>query len=422
MAFFAEDTQQNYGDNEGQEGIGYNKKDNVKRVTQSDSNCTCVKQFLDKIKMSQYYNVFMDNECGTIEIMESLSKSDLKEMGIKIGPASLIYKSFNNGILQQFAVCRCNQKLIACHCCYGTGTVKKIFEEQFKKTCGKCGGKRKYTERGKCQHLSNGGQHYRYTGRGDVMAYSSHTQCPDCTNDGYTMLIKKCNICYGAGFTTTTQKNTKESKCPVCQGDGKIDEKDKVEQITKQLSNYDIDEKRNLFEKFGNDVIGKASIGGTLQLNKLYSGYKITAVSNFPTARANFYALGGKYYYEVQLNSAGLMQIGFADNRFNANESKGTGVGDDIHSWGFDGDRKLKWCNGSAAYGSKWSYGDTVGCFVDIDNCQIRFALNGVNLGLAFSNIKFYQNKVYPAFSLQQGESMTIVFDKDHMRFPPRSG
>ena len=49
------------------------------------------------------------------------------------------------------------------------------------------------------------------------------------------------------------------------------------------------------------------------------------------------------FYYEVSLLTDGLMQLGWADNQFASSEEGGDGVGDDGHSWGFDGLRNKKW-------------------------------------------------------------------------------
>eukprot|EP00483_Globobulimina_turgida_P001569 UN01571 len=208
------------------------------------------------------------------------------------------------------------------------------------------------------------------------------------------MITTQCDICYGAGYTTTTQQRTKKMKCKACNGDGKINKNDDSEPIRKQMADFKIDKQdktdydsdHSNIEVVGNSQMPLIKIAGRFQLQKVHSGYKITAISNFPTARANFNILSGKYYYEMHLNSEGLMQIGFADNRFSINpdSATGQGVGDDRHSWAFDGYREKKWCNGSAAYGSKWSFGDIVGCYVDVDGGEISFALNGNSLGTAF--------------------------------------
>lgn len=44
-----------------------------------------------------------------------------------------------------------------------------------------------------------------------------------------------------------------------------------------------------------------------------------------------------QWYYEVELLTGGVMQIGWADQLFKADAMNGDGVGDDVHSWAYDG-------------------------------------------------------------------------------------
>lgn len=126
----------------------------------------------------------------------------------------------------------------------------------------------------------------------------------------------------------------------------------------------------------------------------------VTGTSAFATVAVDKCSLTAgsakTWYYEVELQSDGLMQIGWCSSAFLASadlqktetsasaavaaaaeavgvsEEKGVavsadGVGDDANSWAFDGYRQLKWHNGeSAAYGPQtgviWKAGDVVGC------------------------------------------------------------
>ena len=108
------------------------------------------------------------------------------------------------------------------------------------------------------------------------------------------------------------------------------------------------------------------------------------------------------YYYEAELQSDGLMQIGWADGEFSTANSSGNsnsksnsssgsssagvedadattvpvgadGVGDDSegHSWGYDGYRQQKWHRGvGAPYGPQtgtiWRAGDVIGCMLEL--------------------------------------------------------
>jgi len=150
--------------------------------------------------------------------------------------------------------------------------------------------------------------------------------------------------------------------------------------------------------------------------------FKVVGVSNFPTIRMNGTLTGGRWYYECHLLTAGCMQIGWADEGFIANQAGGSGVGDHASSWAYDGWRQKKWNGGgSVRYGgaAKWKIGDTVGCCVDVEGGTVRFYLNGQDLGVAYSGLKFRNNGVYPAGSFQGGnsrESGVFVFDDGKFR------
>eukprot|EP01084_Bolivina_argentea_P028110 52273_1 len=160
-------------------------------------------------------------------------------------------------------------------------------------------------------------------------------------------------------------------------------------------------------------------------------GSRVRAQSGFPSVRGNFNLTSGKWYYEALLHTAGCMQIGFASSGFECNaqqQSGATGIGDDEHSWAYDGYRQKRWnaivnLLDSQSYGAKWKSGDVVGCSIDIGWGTITFYLNGKNLGTAFKSIQFNGN-VYPAASLQGSgknlnQSITFVFDSKDLKYTP---
>lgn len=127
----------------------------------------------------------------------------------------------------------------------------------------------------------------------------------------------------------------------------------------------------------------------------------------------------GKWYYEVELLTSGLMQIGWADHMFKGDSYSGDGIGDDKHSWAYDGYRCKKW-NGEEdeddgpEYGTVWKAGDVVGCMIDATAGTIQYTLNGENLGIAFQKLSLPEDKegtgggYFPALSLEQGEAVIV--------------
>ncbi|KAH9121516.1 hypothetical protein LEN26_003983 [Aphanomyces euteiches] len=121
----------------------------------------------------------------------------------------------------------------------------------------------------------------------------------------------------------------------------------------------------------------------------------------------------GKWYYEVELLTDGVIQHGWADASFEADDEEGDGVGDHVASWAYDGCREVKWTNGvSATFGSKWVAGNIIGCWVDIDT--IGFARNGVDMGVAFTDVRPSEKSestygdLFLAFSLEAKERIRI--------------
>eukprot|EP01029_Cantina_marsupialis_P024490 TRINITY_DN630_c0_g1_i9.p1 TRINITY_DN630_c0_g1~~TRINITY_DN630_c0_g1_i9.p1 ORF type:complete len:4087 (+),score=1268.81 TRINITY_DN630_c0_g1_i9:118-12378(+) len=117
----------------------------------------------------------------------------------------------------------------------------------------------------------------------------------------------------------------------------------------------------------------------------------------------------GLWYYEVRLFSSGICQIGWVDGGFVGDSSEGDGVGDCLHSWGFDGTRVRAWHCGAKAYGKRAKRGDTIGVYVDMDNLKMGFTLNGEDLGVVYKNFNFVRG-LTPACSISHTEKIQINF------------
>ena len=202
----------------------------------------------------------------------------------------------------------------------------------------------------------------------------------------------------------------------------------------------------------------------------------------------------GKWYFEVELLSAGLMQIGWADNMFSALASGQTGgtaaasaatasaaasvkkaeggnddvdvgddegadgVGDDVHSWAYDGLRQKKWNKDDAEYGTTyqdgkvreaWKVGDVIGCLLEATSsndrsktkaARISFTVNGELLGEAFGPSDTsaaltealgargqvlggdgvgVSKGLFPAISLEEGEAVLLNIGQYPFQYPP---
>ena len=155
------------------------------------------------------------------------------------------------------------------------------------------------------------------------------------------------------------------------------------------------------------------------QLNYLYAKNKIESKGGFTSIRTNNCLVSGKWCYEVQVLTNGLMQIGWSqlNTVFNNHE----GVGDDESSYAYDGYRVCKWHRGKENYGMIWDIGDILGCCIDLNLGTAEYFLNGTSLGIAFENIPIGENKAYFAgISLSDGESCAFNFGKSpfHYSYP----
>ncbi|KAI7854060.1 armadillo-type protein [Circinella umbellata] len=151
----------------------------------------------------------------------------------------------------------------------------------------------------------------------------------------------------------------------------------------------------------------------------------VRATHPTPVKGSNSWQQSGshKYMYEVVLATDGLMQVGWVTEEFEIDPEGGTGVGDDPHSYGYDGYRVKKWHAANhtrrRTYGCSWSVGDTITCLLDLDNCEMRYYQNGQDLGVAFSDID--TDRVwYPAISLSTGQECRFRFGSplDRLRYP----
>ena len=96
----------------------------------------------------------------------------------------------------------------------------------------------------------------------------------------------------------------------------------------------------------------------------------------------------GKFYYEIELLSDfDGPQCGWLSADFEAGKKDGNGVGDDVHGWGFDGQRCLWWHNGEKKPLNilKWKVHDVLGFSVDLDQGQMQLhTKQGVDQSMPF--------------------------------------
>lgn len=153
--------------------------------------------------------------------------------------------------------------------------------------------------------------------------------------------------------------------------------------------------------------------------NDSWTFESILAVNHLPTVKGEDSQPEG-WYYEVELKSNGIVQVGWALKRCEFGPEKGVGVGDDLNSCAFDGARCRKW-NGPITetlnneYGLEWQVGDVVSCLMDRHG-NASFWLRGINMGVAFQDLDLNRGW-YPACSLSTDQQIKFNFGDSQFRY-----
>eukprot|EP00931_Biecheleriopsis_adriatica_P018048 TRINITY_DN12737_c1_g1_i1.p1 TRINITY_DN12737_c1_g1~~TRINITY_DN12737_c1_g1_i1.p1 ORF type:complete len:1556 (-),score=408.83 TRINITY_DN12737_c1_g1_i1:30-4622(-) len=154
---------------------------------------------------------------------------------------------------------------------------------------------------------------------------------------------------------------------------------------------------------------------------------------NFPSAILGGCLLtSGKWYYEFTIMSQPgftVWQNGWADLDFVGSQRDGFGVGDDKHSWAFDGVRAFAegaWFNGSHGFGLETKIGDVVGCEADLDKKRLSFSVNGswakpMGSCLILENIEYVAG-LTPALTLGRNVAVDCNIGGRPFKYNPRPG
>eukprot|EP01084_Bolivina_argentea_P315930 547505_1 len=201
--------------------------------------------------------------------------------------------------------------------------------------------------------------------------------------------------------------------------------------VKKQLKEHQIKDDNYIYEFTNSQLLGSMSMltsTGKCEIRTRVSGCKVTAASYFPSVCSTFGVQDGTCYYEVRLLTDNIMQIGFVEKGFTPNEEYSIGVGDDEHSWAYEGVWKgIKSAGKWKMYNNvvKWKAGDIIGCYLNYDKGLIKFYINGVDFDISFINIRF-KSIVFPAATLtgadneqkRDAQSVEFIFNSDKFTYP----
>lgn len=124
------------------------------------------------------------------------------------------------------------------------------------------------------------------------------------------------------------------------------------------------------------------------------------------------------YYWEIRLVTGGLCQVGWATGKFAPQSETGDGVGDDAHSYSFDGSRMIALHKSeSVAYGQGWNAGDVLGCLWNRSHGTLSFSHNGQDLGVAYTIGPGMI--VFPAASCNPDEIVELHMQQNEMAHAP---
>ncbi|KAL1518264.1 hypothetical protein ABEB36_001910 [Hypothenemus hampei] len=143
---------------------------------------------------------------------------------------------------------------------------------------------------------------------------------------------------------------------------------------------------------------------------------------SFESVRCTAQANSGIWYYEVLIITPGVMQIGWATKNSNFLNHEGYGIGDDRYSLSYDGCRRLIWYNAKSDPQTlpRWQPGDILGCRLDLDNHQIVFSLNGIELPASVHVFSMAKTGFFAAASFMSFQQCRFNFGAAPFMYPPQ--
>ncbi|CAG5135709.1 unnamed protein product, partial [Candidula unifasciata] len=124
----------------------------------------------------------------------------------------------------------------------------------------------------------------------------------------------------------------------------------------------------------------------------------------------------GKYYYEGTVTDEGLCRLGWSTQKAKLD------LGTDKFGFGFGGTGKKSYNKQFDDYGQPFGANDVIGCHLDLDNMEIKWSKNGIDLGKAFDIPKDLKNEAFYAAVVLKNAEMKFNFGNSEFKFPPKGG
>ncbi|CAM9116132.1 unnamed protein product [Discosporangium mesarthrocarpum] len=126
--------------------------------------------------------------------------------------------------------------------------------------------------------------------------------------------------------------------------------------------------------------------------------------------RAIYGVSGGAYYYEATVEDKGICRFGWATKAASYN------LGTDTWGFGYGGTAKKSHDGRFEPYGEPFGKGTVIGCLLDLDQGEISFTKDGVELGQAFKLGPAQTGPFFPAFSFKNAQA-SFNFGGRHFQY-----
>ena len=171
-----------------------------------------------------------------------------------------------------------------------------------------------------------------------------------------------------------------------------------------------------------NTIRGQASGYCTLNpldaLSQTLRDGNLTSYGNANTAgvTGTISVSSGKYYYEMTAGSGTDIAGIWTTSRI-------TGFpGSTSDSYGYFGDGQSLNSGSGYTYASSYTSGDIIGVALDLDNGTLRFYKNGMDQGIAFSNISGEYRPAIRSGRTDTASTVNVNFGQKPFKFPPPDG
>ncbi|CAL1532900.1 unnamed protein product [Lymnaea stagnalis] len=124
----------------------------------------------------------------------------------------------------------------------------------------------------------------------------------------------------------------------------------------------------------------------------------------------------GKYYFEGTVTDEGLCRIGWSTSKAKLD------LGTDAFGYGFGGTGKKSFDKQFDSYGEPFGINDVIGCFLNLDDFEIKWSKNGIEFVKAYDIAVNLKTEAFYAAIVLKNAEMQFNFGNTPFKFPPKGG